>query len=344
MGRNRKLKGFPQPYSDETFTSWLLRSAMNNRCTLTVDMVECYVADSIRNGVDYDFSFGVGFKKFCLSAGLNYVYCKRFFSGQAEGMILSALSRNSFCRQCLDGDVKFRSTPYWRSSWCRLDTAYCSVHKTLLTSTREDYGLYRSWESFAYFSDFYYECRISKNMYEFTTLNLLGFRVQGWLYNNRAIIECAPGLNRLIGFLLSSFLSLRTDERYCGLARVAFGTALQVPIVHKNYHYSLCMHYGAGTSTSTHRRAALIVLGVVLGFYSERELKLLKNASIFSFFNFPTTALGAGREIMKLLSEPEKEWYASQFISVAPVAGLDVSSRFEEFFSCMKVSRPLSKK
>lgn len=257
--------------------------------------------------------------------------------------MLSTLSRNSFCRQCLDDDVKFRSDPYWRGSWCRLDIAYCSLHRTLLTSTREDYGLYRPWESFAYFSDFDYGRRSSKSIYEFASLNLLGLRVQGWLYKNRVAINCTPGLNRLIGFLLSSFLSLRTEERYCGLARVAFGSALQVPINHKNYHYSLCMYYGAKTSTSTHRRAALIMLGVVLGLYSECELKRLKDASIFSTFNFPITALRAGREIMELLSDSEKEWYASQLLSVAPVAGLDINSRLEEFFSCVKAFGALSK-
>lgn len=258
-------------------------------------------------------------------------------------MMLSTFSRNSFCRQCLDSDVRFRSDPYWRSSWCRLDVAYCSLHKTLLTTTREDYGLYRPWESFVYFSDFDYGYRGINNIYEFASLNLLGLRAQNWLYKNREAISCTPGLSRLISFLLSSFLSLRTEERYCGLARVAFGSALQVPISHKKYHYSLCMYHGARTSTSIQRRAALIMLGVVLGLYSECELKRLKDVAIFSAFNFPITALRAGRGIMELLSDSEKEWYASQLISVTPVAGLDINSRLEEFFSCMRVFGALSK-
>lgn len=337
--KNRRLKGFPQPYSDETLSSWLFRCATSKQCALTIEAAEKYVENSLRNGLDYDFSFGETFKRLCSRFGIDHAHCKEYFDIQNKDMILNVRSRNSFCRQCLDEDVKYRSTPYWRRSWCRFDVAYCSLHKTLLATTREDYGLYRSWESFAYFSDFCYERKGDRNIYEFATLNFLGFRVQNWLYTNRKEIERTSGATQLIRNLLRSFLSLRTEYRYCGIARIAFGYASQVPIIHKDYHCSLCMYHGAKNSNSTHRKAALIVLGVVLGFYGERELQRLQKTALYSCGIFPSNPSEAGATVLELLNEPEREWYISQFFDIPPIAGIDISSRIEEFLSCIRKDR-----
>jgi hypothetical protein len=337
--KKRTFKGFPQPYSDETLSSWLFRCATSKQCALTIEVAECYVESSLRNGIDYDFSFGVIFKKFCSRFGIDHAHCKQYFDMKNKDMILSVRSRKSFCRQCLDEDVKFRSVPYWRKSWCRLDVAYCSLHKTMLATTREDYGLYRSWQSFAYFSDFYYERKSDRTPYEFVTLKSLGFRVQNWLHTNRKEVERTSGATKLIRNLLSSFLSMRTEYRYCGIARVAFSYKSQIPIIHKNYHYSLCMYHGARDSNATHRSAALIVLGVLLGFYSERELQSLHKTALYSCGIFPRTPSETGSAVLELLNEPEREWYISQFVNLAPIAGLDINSRMKEFVLCISKDR-----
>ncbi|EJM49685.1 hypothetical protein PMI26_00186 [Pseudomonas sp. GM33] len=332
----RRLRGFPQPYSDETLSSWLFRCAVSRKCVLTIDAVECYVENSVRNGIDYDFSFGEMFKTFCSRFGIDYSYCKAFFAMHPKDIVMSIPSRNSFCRQCLDEDVKLRSAPYWRRAWCRFDVAYCSTHKTLLTTTRENYGLYRSWESFAHFSGFDYERRGDRIKYEFATLKFLGFKVQNWLYTKRNDIARNAGATKLIRDLLSSFLSLRTDQRYCGIARVAFSYAPQVPITHRDYHYSLCMYHGARNSNSTQRKAALIMLGVVLGFYDELQLQKLGDAASYSSGLFPSNPKEAGATVLELLSEPEREWYASLFLNIPPVGGLDIYARLEEFLSTIR--------
>lgn len=256
-----------------------------------------------------------------------------------KNIVMSIPNRKSFCRQCLDEDVKHRSTPYWRRFWCRLDVAYCFTHKILLTTTRENYGLYRSWESFAYFSDFDYERRGEKLRYEFAALKFLGFKVQNWLYTKRNDLARNAGATKLIYILLSSFLSLRTDHRYCGIARVAFSYASQVPITHKNYHYSLCMYHGARNSNSTQRKAALIMLGVVLGFYDERQLQNLGTTALYSSGLFASNPKEAGATVLELLSESEREWYASQFINIPPIDGLDFNARLEEFLSTIRSSK-----
>lgn len=337
--KHRRLKGFPQPYSDETLSSWLFRCAISKQCALTIEAAEYYVKNSLRNGIDYDFSFGETFRKFCSRYGIDHAHCKEYFDIHNKNVILSVRNRNSFCRQCLDEDVACRSTPYWRRSWCRIDVAYCSLHKTLLTTTREEYGFYRSWESFAYFSDSHYERRGDRNRYEFATLKFLGFRVQNWLHTNRKEIERTPGATQLIGDLLSSFLSLRTEYRYCGLARVAFGYASQVPITHKDYHYSLCMYHGARNSNSIHRQAALIVLGVVLGFYGEQVLQKLQKTALYSCGVFPSKPSEVGATVLELLNESEREWYISRFSNISPITGLDINARMEEFLSCMRKDR-----
>lgn len=335
--KKRALKGFPQPYSDETLSSWLFRCATSKQCALTIEVAECYVESSLRNGIDYDFSFGVAFRRLCSRVGIDHAYCEQYFDMTNKDMILSARNRKSFCRQCLDEDVKFRSFPYWRKSWCRLDVAYCSLHKSLLATTREDYGLYRSWQSFAYFSDFYYERKTDRTPYEFVTLRSLGFRVQNWLHTNRKEVECTSGATKLMRDLLSSFLSIRTKDRYCGIARVAFGYKSQISIIHKDYHYSLCMYYGARDSNATQRSAALIVLGVLLGFYSEQELHRLYKIALYSCGVFPRTPTETGSAVLELLTDPERGWYISQFVNLAPIAGLDINSRMEEFiFSIRK--------
>lgn len=334
--KRRRLKGFPQPYSDETLSSWLFRCATSKKCPLTIETAEKYVENSLRNGLDYDFSFGETFKRLCSSFGIDYAHCKEHFAIENRDLILNVRSRNSFCRQCLDEDVKFRSTPYWRRSWCRFDVAYCLLHKTLLATTREDYGLYRSWESFAYFSDFCYERKGDRNIYEFATLNFLGFRVQNWLYTNRKEIERTSGATQLIRDLLRSFLSLRTEYRYCGIAKVAFSYPSQVPITHKDYHYSLCMYHGPNDSNSSQRKAALIVLGVVLGFYSEQEVQKLQKTAFYSCGIFPVNPSEAGAAVLELMSEPEREWYISQFSDISPIGGIDINSRVEEFLSCIR--------
>ncbi len=334
--RHRKFRGFPQPYSDETFSSWLFRGANSKGCDLSIESVEYYIKNSLRNGVDYDFSFGAGFKRLCSYLGLDYSYCKKYFAINNINMVLSVYERNSFCRQCLDEDVKYRAMPYWRRSWCRFDVAYCSLHKTLLATTQGNYGVYRSWESFAFFPNFLYEPKGRNNIFEFTTLRLLGFRVQNWLSKNRVAIESSLSAGSLISNLLSSFLSLRTEDRYCGIARMAFDHTSRVPITHKNYHYSLCMYYGARTSSPTHRKAALIVLGVVFGFYSEHELQRLKKAAIYSYSIFPTSAAEVGSEVLAVLNEKEIKWYVSQYINISQIADLDISSRVEELLSNIK--------
>lgn len=335
----RRLKGFPQPYSDETLTSWLFRCTTSKRCVLTIDAVEDYVLSALRNGIDYDFGFGGAFKRLCVRSGIDYLFCRKYFGIQDKNVILDARMRNAFCRQCLDEDVIHRSTPYWRRTWCRVDVAYCAAHKTLLATTGQDYGLYRSWESFGFFPGCDYERRYEEHIFEFATLNILGFRVQNWLYTNRKEIERTVGASKLIGDLLGSFLSLRTEYRYCGIARVAFGCARQVPIVYKNYHYSLCMYHGARNSNSTHRKAALIVLGVVLGLYDDRELEKLKRAAIYNGSLFPSSAAEAGACVLELLTEPERGWYVLRFPSMPPVAGLDTNLRMEEFLSRIRKSR-----
>lgn len=334
--KNRKLRGFPQPYSDETLSSWLFRCATSKKCAVSIEAAEEYVDDSLRNGVDYDFGFGETFKRLCTRFGMDYIHCKNYFDLKSRDMLLGVYNRNSFCRQCLDEDVRRRSTPYWRKSWCRIDVAYCLLHKTLLTTTREDFGLYRAWYSFAYFSDVLYESKGCRNVYEFVTLNLLALRVQNWLHMNRREIERHSVAVQLIRDLLRSFLSLRTEYRYCGLARVAFGYASQIRISHKHYHYSLCMYYGARNSSSTHRKAALIILGIVLGFYSDLELVKLKNTALYSCGVFPITASGIGVTVADLLDVPEKEWYISQFRDVSPISGVDINSCIAEFLSRMR--------
>jgi hypothetical protein len=99
------------------------------------------------------------------------------------------------------------------------------------------------------------------------------------------------------------------------------------------------MYHGAKNSNSTHRKAALIVLGVVLGFYGERELQRLQKTALYSCGIFPSNPSEAGATVLELLNEPEREWYISQFFDIPPIAGIDISSRIEEFLSCIRKDR-----
>lgn len=337
-GMCKRLRGFPQPYSDEILSSWLLRCASSHRCVISIADVECYVETAERNSIDYDFSLGALFKRFCLRFRLNFLYCKAFFSVDAIDKAMILKSRRSFCRQCLDEDVARRSMPYWRRSWCRFDVAYCLKHNALLTTTREDFGLYRAWESFAYFPYFDYTHNSDRVNHEYAKFDPLGLKVQVWLYTHRKFIERNLAASKLISDMLSSFLSLRTERRQCGIARVAFSYGSQIPITYREYHYSLCMYYGARTSNSCQRKAALIALGVVLGLFDERQLKTLMLPSPFTCGIFPVNAKQAGRTVQELLSTPEREWYASLFLHSPVIGGLDTHSRIEEFLTTIRSS------
>lgn len=343
MRKNRKLKGFPQPYSDETLSSWLFRCASSKRCVLTMEAVEHYVKSSLHRSIDYDFRFGKELKRLCCLFDIDYGYCKEYFSVRNVHMFLDVYSRNSFCRQCLDEDVKYRSSPYWRRSWCYLDVAYCAVHKSLLTTTREDYGIFRAWKSFAHYPDLIYQRKGSHLAREFPSLDCLGFRVQNWLWTNRVIIQGRVNSAKIIECLLSSFLSLRTKRRNCGIARKVFSNSRRMSIEHEDYHYKLCMQNGAKDSTALQRKAALIFLGILAGLYSERELQRIKNTGEYDYYPFPVTPAEVGFVVSELLSEREVHWYLSRFFSAPSIPGLEVDLRLEEYlngFKSRKCSSP----
>jgi hypothetical protein len=99
------------------------------------------------------------------------------------------------------------------------------------------------------------------------------------------------------------------------------------------------MYYGARGSNATHRSAALIVLGVLLGFYTDQELQSLYKSALYSCGAFPRTPSETGSAVLELLDETEREWYISRFVNLAPIAGLDINSRMEEFILCIRKDR-----
>jgi hypothetical protein len=331
--RSRRLKGFPQPRSDETLSSWLLRCALSRRCALNLEDVENYVEFSKNNRIDYDFSLGHVFRRFCSRFGIDYLYCKAFFAVYPKDMMMTVSGRNSFCSECLDEDVKHRGFPYWRRSWCRFDVAYCAIHGTLLTTTRENYGLYRSWDSFAYFSSFEYARRGDRLRYEHATLSFLGLKVQNWLRINRRYVCANARIAKLISDLLGSFLSLRTESRYCGHARVALSYGRLAYITYRNYHYSSCMYYGVRDSNSIQRKAALIMLGVVLGLFTELQVRNLTSSAALISGPFPKNPKQAGATVLAVLREPEKDWYTKLFLDIPQLGDLDINARLEEFLA-----------
>lgn len=338
MLNTKFLKGLPSPYCDETFSSWLVRSASRKRTRLSLNDVEDYIDGCLKNRGDYDFDFGVAFRVFCVANDLDQVFCRRHFTISSKSSLAGVMQRNTFCRKCLDEDVKKRGTPYWRKSWCRFDVAFCMEHKTLLQTTRDDFGIYRAWDSFSEFSDCNYRTDAEKNIFEFTCLRFLAYRSQSWLWRNTRLIEGEPALGKSVRLLLMSFLSLRTAYQPPGLGRILFNYDSRLPIVHRDYHYSLCMYYGCRDSTSRMRMASLIALGIVLGLYNSRELRSLQKSCIG--FYLPTNSRDLGVISIEFLSVAEKDWYIAQFPDRRVFSGLPVSSAISDFICGVKASRP----
>jgi len=80
------------------------------------------------------------------------------------------------------------------------------------------------------------------------------------------------------------------------------------------------------------------MLGVVLGFYDELQLQNLGDTASYSSGLFPSNPKEAGATVLELLSEPEREWYASLFLNIPPIGGLDIYARLEEFLSTIRRS------
>lgn len=301
-----KPKGWPRPLHDETFTSWLFRSAHNKHCkTFNCEEGERYYNATtclyeLESKSDSDFDFNsTAFADFCLDHGLPNKLIRAYFRPESPFLCLPNY-RFSFCPMCIREDIKIHGLPAWRKSWCYITQPICVNHKCLLTIADEFSSFYKPWDAFVTGlprSDPQHELLMHSRRWGGMSSKLLdvniAIKIQSWLVRLEREKWCLlPGeeepmlsseLSHAAGVLIKIFLSSRTHFRGPGAARGLFNNGPEC-IVAERFSYRESMEFGSGSASPYHRMIAILMVGYVFRLFSKKDLYKLIHAAQTSGF------------------------------------------------------------
>lgn len=326
-----KLFGFPRPCDGELFSSWIQRCALSPQCkAVSPEDVEMYFSNCIALAEDVDFCFEQSFEGFCQATGVAPEWCRIFFSQRLGNTALNPWFRKSYCPDCVKNDVATFGFPCWRQEWCSLYFSHCQIHKRLLQSVDFLYFDERGWNAFVLSLGYERECYRADKMK--AILVMLVLRVQRFL-SGRSLAFNDKNLCAVADFLLMSFLSLRTDWRESGYAKHLFKITSWSRVTHEDYSYEKCMLLGSTQSSAIERAAALLLLGVILKFFKEQELRFLKNYFARRFKEFPVDAESVGLFFPEFEDSSEKTLYIEQLRTKHQKCSALISDSVEDFIS-----------
>ncbi len=303
-----KIRGWPRAIHDETFTSWLFRSAHNKHVkSFNCEMGEIYPSaiscwPYLNPDFDPDFNFNnKTFEGLCNGQKLPGRLVSDFFGARSSHLSLPQY-RFSFCTQCIREDIKLYGLPVWRKSWCYIGNPICSHHRSVLSITNEIPSFYKSWDAFAtetpndpehpYVEHSHRWGGISSRVLDLS----MAIKIQTWLSELERKKWCLlPGdkhpvlsgeLIVVLKFLMQIFLSSRTRFRSPGAARSLFNEGSE-PLVYENLNYRECMEFGSGSASPYHRMIAILMVGYVFRLLSEKDLLRLHHAASAFGFTWP---------------------------------------------------------
>jgi len=311
-----KVKGWPRAINDETFTSWLFRSAQNiNVRTFSLEMGEGYYLaifskNRFESDFDSDFDFESGaFGELCANRCLPEAMLSAFFKPRSAHLCMPAF-RFSFCAKCIREDIRVYGLPAWRKSWCYVTNVICVQHRSLLEITSEIPSFYKPWDAFAteapYCDPQHIYMKHSRRWGGISSklldLNIV-IKVQNWLSELEREKYCLlPGdtsavltkdLNRAVGLLIKIFLSSRTRFRGPGAARCLFNEGNE-SIVTENLSYRESMEFGSGSASPYHRMIAILMVGYVFRLFTKEEILKIRRAAKFSGYSWPKSVEALG--------------------------------------------------
>lgn len=283
-----------------------------------------------------DFGFGPSFEEFCQTTGVAPDWCRIFFSQRLGDTSLTPWDRCSYCPYCLQDDVVAFGFPCWRKEWCSFCVSHCQVHKCLLQSVDFSHFNERAWEAFVFSLSnrgaVYWPGTAGR------FLNILALRVQRFL-SLKSMGSHDRDLCSVADFLLMSFLSLGTDTRGCGYARLLFKHTIWSRMTRENYSYDDCMDLGARSANPVERMSALLLLGVVFEVFNERELDFLSEYVIRHGGIFPKNAKSAGYEMPNFFNLSEKALYVEKLRAKSKKCSPSIIASIEAFISGIRTDR-----
>lgn len=343
-----KIKTLPRAHSDETFTSWIYRCAVNRKCIqVTLHDVEEYV-DQWRVGtevIDVDFDLDTAlFTKLCNSIGLDLSCTIPFFLLPSDTLSLSYWFRYAYCAECINSDVIVYGFPYWRKEWCYVDCPCCLLHGKLLSILNDDShtDVHKPWRAFANnkvsLIDSSY--RGSANKYRQPILPLrdnYACRVQHFLCSARRSKSVyvprsgchvsAENVLQCSNILLSTFLSVRTERWLGGIARQLV-TDIPDKIYHRPYSKKSRMLLGVEEAIPYIRLVAILLVGWVFGIISDNELSRIKGYAEREYYWMPDSIKELGYLAASFGNEKEFIWYVNLFRPLS----LDLKKGLVPFF------------
>lgn len=300
-----KKREFLRGCEGEVFTSWIYRCAHSLRCKrVTFLDIEQYLASCYRLGEDPDFTLGRSFEAFCQNTGLNAASCQSFFTLKDTSIFISEEWRRSYCMYCLEEDVTRIGFPAWRKEWCSVFSSYCLRHKKMLCIEPFTDLNNKAWDAFSSTSRESHCLTARQNRLKF---DMLALRVQGLA--NRYRSDDKRSCRYAVRFLMMSYLSLRTNWRDAGYAKILFNPSPWCRITRGEYSYDECMKLGASRSDPIQRTSALLLSGVVLGIFSKNELLFLQKCAGEHGYSFPATPIEAGFYIPHFHAYEERASY-----------------------------------
>lgn len=334
-----KIKTLPRPHCDETFTSWIYRCAVNQKCiNVTQGDVDSYVSQWRVGGerIDIDFDLEAApFATLCISIGLDLSCAVPFFSLPCFTLPLSYWFRYAYCPECLDSDVQVFGFPYWRKEWCYVDCSCCLLHKRLLLPLNDEQhtDAHKPWRAFSIinheqdiFLDRNFRTARRYRQPKVLILEQYACRVQSFLcvarrskriflprlgreVNSSCVLQCS-------NILLSTFLSARTDRNSGGIARILL-TEVPDRIYHAHLSKQSRMLIGAEEAIPYIRLVAVLLVGWILGVILDSEFNEMQNSAKENFYWLPSSIKDLGRTATSFDSIEEYLWYISLFKSLS---------------------------
>lgn len=335
-----KIKKLPRPHLDETFTSWIYRCAINQKCmNVTQGDVDSYVRQWRVGGktIDIDFDLEAApFATLCTNIGLNLSCVVPFFSLPCFTIPLSYWFRYAYCQECLDSDVQVFGFPYWRKEWCYIDCSCCLLHKSLLSILNDEQhtDAHKPWRAFAnanhdvniMLDSSYraagrryrqpkqlvreqYVCRVQRFLCAARRSKRIFLPRLGRDVNSNCVFQCS-------NILLCTFLSVRTDRQVGGIARQLL-TEIPDKIYHANLSKRSRMLVGAEEAIPCIRFIAIFLVGWIFGIISDAEFSQMRGYAIDQFYWLPSSIKELGSIAASFDSSDEYIWYISLFKPVS---------------------------
>jgi hypothetical protein len=341
----RYWKG-PRIVHDETIASWTYRCAYDPSCevitTLDLDgLVFIPKALDLNSGSDLSnpsFDFDISnelFKKIVKHYKLSAQAVDKLF-GYEQKNLLDPMFRSAYCAECLKDDITHFGLPAWRRSWCYVHAPFCLIHKRLL-SVSADVSPAKACAAFVSLDENLGDFGSRKFQSETTLVlirNFLAIRVQLWinrlyvLSRNNLTHPHAREMLQCVDLLLKRLLRVPSRKYKRGLARYLFGYRRDswypdyVPV-------DKLEDIGWLTGLPAQRMCALLLLGNLVGLYSDDEIAWLDKLSRQRGFLWPRSLADLVDSVLHVENNRQVCNVLSPFLKAAKTkTTIDWASRF----------------